>query len=133
MPYKITRLRPKQTICHHWRTKCPYLILAQMSPKYQLSEVMGRRDWLQKFPLNVLTKVNTLQLNFSLLLFYFILNGSGDLTTNPEFFYFIIFLFYISSLIKVCSQPKLPMPKKNEQKGISYFFIEFPLLNIFLP
>ena len=114
MPYKITRLRPKQTICHHWRTKCPYLILAQMSPKYQLSEIMGRRDWLQKFPLNVLTKVNILQLNFSLLLF-FIVNGSGDQTTNSEFSYFIIFLFYISSQIKVCSQPKLPMPKRRSQ------------------
>ena len=114
MPYKITRLRPKQTICHHWRTKCPYLILAQMSPKYQLSEIMGRRDWLQKFPLNVLTKVNNLQLNFSMLLF-FIVNGSGDQTTNSEFSYFIIFLFYISSQIKVCSQPKLPMPKRRSQ------------------
>ena len=115
MPYKITRLRPKQTICHHWRTKCPYLILAQMSPKYQLSEIMGRRDWLQKFPLNVLTKVNILQLNFFFCFFFFIVNGSGDQTTNSEFSYFIIFLFYISSQIKVCSQPKLPMPKRRSQ------------------
>ena len=51
---------------------------------------------------------------FSLLLF-FIVNGSGDQTTNSEFSYFIIFLFYISSQIKVCSQPKLPMPKRRSQ------------------
>ena len=52
---------------------------------------------------------------FTVQLIFFILNGSGDLTTNPEFSYFIIFLFYISSQIKVCSQPKLPMPKRRSQ------------------
>ena len=120
MPYKITRLRPKQTICHHWRTKCPYLILAQMSPKYQLSEVMGRRDWLQKFPLNVLTKVNILQLNFSLLLFFHS-EWFWDLTTNSEFrfqfqFHNFIALYFESD--KSLFSAKIIYAKKIEQKGI---------------
>ena len=120
MPYKITHLRPKQTICHHWRTKCLYLILVQMSPKYQLSEVMGRRDWLQKFPLNVLTKVNILQLNFSLLLFFHS-EWFWDLTTNSEFrfqfqFHNFIALYFESD--KSLFSAKIIYAKKIEQKGI---------------
>ena len=116
MPYKITRLRPKQTICHHWRTKCPYLILAQMSPKYQLSEIMGRRDWLQKFPLNVLTKVNTLQLNFFFHSEWFL--GSNY---QSRIFLFHNFLVLYFESDKSLFSTKITYAKtsiKNEQKGI---------------
>ena len=119
MPYKITRLRPKQTICHHWRTKCPYLILAQMSPKYQLSEIMGRRDWLQKFPLNVLTKVNILQLCF------FFFHSEWFLGSNYQFriFLFHNFLVLYFESDKSLFSTKITYAKKkitikNEQKGI---------------
>ena len=122
MPYKITRLRPKQTICHHWRTKCPYLILAQMSPKYQLSEIMGRRDWLQKFPLNVLTKVNILELNFFLLLFF---HSEWFWGSNYQFriFLFHNFLVLYFESDKSLFSTKITYAKKkisikNEQKGI---------------
>ena len=122
MPYKITRLRPKQTICHHWRTKCPYLILAQMSPKYQLSEIMGRRDWLQKFPLNVLTKVNILELNFFLLLFF---HSEWFWGSNYQFriFLFHNFLVLYFESDKSLFSTKITYAKKkisikSEQKGI---------------
>ena len=122
MPYKITRLRPKQTICHHWRTKCPYLILAQMSPKYQLSEVMGRRaSWLQKFPLNVLTKVNILQLNFFLLLSFFHSEWFWGSYYQSRIFLFHNFLVLYFESDKSLFSTKITYAKKNEQKGIPYF------------
>lgn len=118
MPYKITRLRPKQTICHHWQTKCPYLILAQMSPKYPLSEIMGRRDWLQKFQLNVLTKVNTLQLNF-----FFHSEWFWGSNYQSRIFLFHNFLVLYFESDKSLFSTKITYAKKkssikNEQKGI---------------
>ena len=83
----------------------------------------GSSGLVTKIPIERVDKGKcfTAQLFFA---FFFIVNSSGDLTTNSEFSYFIIFLFYIwlepdKSLFSTkITYAKKKISIKNERKGM---------------